>query len=81
MKTTRSLALVAAGALGISLVVAPLGYAAEGTRGATPTVQNRNVSVTHRGHVIKHRRTHRQGVRKHRQHLRMATQTEGQSVS
>jgi hypothetical protein len=81
MKTTRSLALVAAGALGISLIVAPLGYAAEATRGATPTVQRHNVSMTHRGHVTKHRRMHRQGVRKHHQHLRMATQTEVQSVS
>jgi len=73
MKTTRSLALVAAGVLGISLVVAPLGYAAETTSGATPTVQKAQASTTHGSHKTKHKAKHHQGTHKQHQHMKTTT--------
>lgn len=76
MKTGRSMALVAASILGSSLVLAPLTYAAETTRGATPTVQSHTVAVAHSGKVTKHRRKHHRSKHKHHRHMKMATQTE-----
>jgi len=75
MITARSFTLIIASALGISLVLMPLGYAAEGIRGATLTtaVQTHNVTVVHRGTVTQQRR-------KPHRHLRMATQTHVQRV-
>ena len=72
MKTVRSFALVAAGVLGISLVVAPLGYAAEATSGATPTVQKTQTSATHGSHKTKHKTKHHQGTHK-QQHMKTTT--------
>jgi hypothetical protein len=81
MKTTRSLVLVAASALGISLLVAPLGYAAEGPHSATSPVASHSVSMAHRGHVTKHKKGRHRRTQKQHRRMKTATQTIGQSVS
>lgn len=81
MKTTRSLVLVAASALGMSLLVAPLGYAAEGAPSATSTVASHSVSTAPSGHVTKHKKGQHRRTQKQHRRMKTTAQTTGQSVS